>query len=316
MPTYQDISRHTSNVIFDPEVSNEIISNAIEASAFMQLAPRMQVAGSGKKFQTIASDPEPSWVTETASKPVGFFTFGSKTVMPYKMALIVPFSDEFRRDKNALYNECIKRLPKLFGKKFDATVMRTSSPGEGFDVLGGAAKQTILESASPAISVYKRFVDVDAAISSHDGIMNAIALSPQGRSIVLGAVDQVNKPLFTPGVQSGTVGNILGADVSVRKGVYVAGTPGSTPAAVGVAGDFEECAWGAVNEITGSISNEATITYTDAGGNAVTLNLWQQNMFAVRFEIELAFMVRDLNKFILLTGETPASTTTTTTTGE
>lgn len=315
MPTYQDISRHTSNVIFDPEVSNEIITNAIDASAIMQLAPRMQIAGNGKKFQTIATDPEPSWVAETNSKPVGFFTFGSKTVMPYKMALIVPFSDEFRRDKNALYNECVRRLPRLFGRKFDATVMGTVAPGEGFDVLGSATKATILPAASPtAISVYDRFIAVDAAVGAANGIMSGIALAPQGRSIVLGATDSVGHPLFTSGVQSGTVGNILGADVSVKKGVYVPGTAGSTPAVVGVAGDFEECAWGAVNNITGSISDEATITYTDSNAQTVTLNLWQQNMFAVRFEVELSFMVRDINKFVLLTGNTPSATTTTTTT--
>ena len=313
MPTYQDISRHTSNVIFDPEVSNEIISNAIEASAFMQLAPRMQVAGNGKKFQTIATDPEPSWVAETASKPVGLFTFGSKTVMPYKMALIVPFSDEFRRDKAALYAECIQRLPKLFGKKFDATVMGTSAPGDGFDVLGGATKKTIVSDAGN--TVYARFVDIDETIGNANGIMNGIALAPKGRSIVLGAVDGVGHPLFTAGVDSNTVGNILGASVAVRKGVYVAGTAGSTADVVGVAGDFDECAWGAVNNITGSISDEATISYTDGNAQTVTLNLWQQNMFAVRFEIELAFMVRDLNKFVLLTGATPSATTTTTTTG-
>jgi hypothetical protein len=36
--TYQDHSRKTTNVIFDPEVSNEIITKAQEESAIMQLA--------------------------------------------------------------------------------------------------------------------------------------------------------------------------------------------------------------------------------------------------------------------------------------
>lgn len=316
MPTYQDHSRHSSNVIFDPEVSSEIISKAIEESCMMQLAPRMEMVANGKKYQTIVSDPTPEWVAETNAKPVGFFTFGTKTIMPYKMALIVPFSDEFRRDKTALYNECVGRLPKLFGKKFDATVLGTSAPGDGFDVLGSASKATILADSGNHIDVYDRFLAVDAAIGAADGIMNGIALAPQGRSIVLGAKDGQGYPIFTPGVQSGQLGNILGANVSVKKGVYkagVAGTPG-TPAIVGLAGDFDECAWGAVNSITGSISDEATITYTDGSDQTVTLNLWQQNMFAVRFEVELGFMVRDINKFVLLTGNVPASTTTTTTT--
>ena len=311
--TVYDTSRATTNVIFDKEVSSEIISKAVEESAFMQLAPKMEIAGNGVKFQTITGDPVPEWVGETAAKPVGKFDFGTKEVMPYKMALIVPFSDEFKRDKQALDNECYNRLPKLFGRKFDSTVMGTVAPGENFDVLGNCTKASIVSDGSA--SVYDRFIAIDSVISENDGIMSGIALAPQGRSIVLGAKDGNGYPLFTPGVESGTIGNILGAGVQVKKGVYVAGTAGSTASIVGVAGDFENCAWGAVESIQGSISNEASISYKDADNNDVTLNLWQQNMFAVRFEIELAFMVRDANTFVLLQGNVPAATTTTTTTG-
>ena len=295
-----DISRQTTNVIFDPEISNEIITKAIDESAIMHLAPKMEIAGNGKKYQTITGDPVPEWVGETEVKPVGKFDFGTKEVEPYKMALIVPFSDEFRRDKNALYNECIKRLPKLFGKKFDATVMSTVAPGQNFDVLGGV--QAVSLTPAQGDTLYDQFVAVDQLIGNADGIMNGIALAPQGRSVVLGATDSTGHPLFTAGVQSGTVNPILGANVSVKKGVYVAGTSGNpgTPAVLGLAGDFDNCAWGAVNSIQGAISDQATLTYTD-GNETVTLNLWQRNMFAVRFEIELAFMVRDANTFVRLT---------------
>jgi hypothetical protein len=141
--------------------------------------------------------------------------------------------------------------------------------------------------------------------------MNGIALAPQGRSVVLGAKDGQGYPIFTPGVQSGQLGNILGAGVSVKKGVYVAGTASSgagdagTPAIVGIAGDWDEAAYGVIGTLTGSISEEATLSYTDANSQTVTLALWQQNMFAIRFEIELALMVRDINKFVLLTGAVP-----------
>lgn len=313
MPTtYQDISRKTTNVIFDPEVSNEIISKAQEESAIMQLAQRMTIAPNGKKFQTITGDPAPEWVAETNDKPVDFFTFGTKTVIPYKMALIVPFSMEFRRDKEALYNECIRRVPRLFAGKFDATAMSTSAPGTGFDVFGGATKASILPDSTNNIDVYDRFLAVDSAIGAADGIMNGIALAPQGRSIVLGAKDGQGYPIFTPGVESGQLGNILGANVSVKKGVYVAGTAAAgqtagTPAVVGIAGDWDEAAWGVIGQLTGSISEEATLTYTDANSQTVTLALWQKNMFAVRFEIELALMIRDINKFVLLTGNTPSA---------
>ena len=110
----------------------------------MQLGTRIQMTGAGKKFQTITGDPEPEWVGETEEKATGKFEFGTKTVEPYKMALIVPFSMEFRRDKSALYDECVNRLPKLFGKKVDATAMSASAPGENFDVLGNCEKISLI----------------------------------------------------------------------------------------------------------------------------------------------------------------------------
>lgn len=310
--SYTDISRHSENVIFDKEVSNEIISKAIEDSAFMQLMPQIQIAGNGKKYQTIVGDPVPQWVSETNAKPVGKFDFGKKEVMPYKMALIVPFSNEFRRDKAALYAECITRLPKLFGRKFDSTILSTTAPGENFDVLGSATKMSILPDTG--VTVYDRFVAIDGAIGANNGVMSGIALGTKGRSIVLGAKDQTGQPLFTAGVHSGQINDILGAEVSVKKGIYIAGTAGSTADVVGVAGDYENAAWGAVEAIQGTISEEATLYYKNESNEDVVLPLWQNNMFAVRFEIELACLIRDLNTFVLLTGNTPAATTTTTTT--
>ena len=302
MPTYQDISRHTSNVILDPEVSAEIWGKTIEQSAFMQLANRITIPGSGVKVQTITGEPAANWVDETNAKPVGFHTFGNKTITPYKLAVIEPFSDEFRRDKAALYAECVRRLPGALAKKFDSTIMGDTAPGSGFDVLGTGVSSVAIGGSD----VYGAFVAVDAAVSEADGILNAIALAPQGKSLVLAATDQVGHPLFTPGVGSNTVGSILGANVAIAKGVYVSGTP----AVVGVAGDFSGLRWGSVEGIQMAISDQATLTYTDSNAQTVTLNLWQRNMFAVKFEIEVAFACMDKNQIKLLTNANATTTTT------
>ncbi len=319
MPTYQDTNRNTSNVILDPEVSAEIWAKAIEESFFMQRARRINIPGSGVKIQTITGEPDANWVDETNLKPIGFHTFNKKTITPYKLAIIEPFSNEFRRDKAALYAECVQRLPKALGKKFDGTIMGSSAPGTGFDVLGtGVSTTSLLEDSSNHITTYDRFVAVDAAISAADGIMDTIGLAPQGKSLVLGAKDGQGRPVFTPGVESGTIGNILGADVTVSKGLYKAGTAATgtagqqgyvagTPAIVGVAGDFTDVVWGSVEGIKMSLSEEATLTYTNQSSQTVTINLWQQNMFAVRFEIEVAFAVRDKGQLMLLTGNIPSA---------
>lgn len=304
MPSYKDISRHTSNVIADPEISREIWAKTLQESAFMQLARKVRIPGTGVKMQTITGEPTANWVDETNPKPVSAHTFGAKTITPYKLAVIEPFSEEFLRDNNALYEECVRRAPAALGKKFDSTIMGSTAPGSGFDVLGtGVGTQTIL--AASQHSVYSRFVDADATISGADGILNAIALAPQGKSIVLGAEDATGHPLFTAGVGSNTVGGILGASVAVSKGVYVAGAAGSpgTPAIVGVAGDFTGVMWGSVEGVKVSVSNQASIV----DSNSNTINLWQANMVAVRFEIEVAFAVMDKSQLLLLTGVTPSS---------
>lgn len=313
MPTYQDISRHTTNVILDADLSSEIWANAIEESAFMRAARRINIPGSGVKVQTITGEPQASWVDETNLKPVGFHTFGNKTITPYKLAIIEPFSQEFLRDEKALYAECVRRLPAALGKKFDSTIMGAVAPGSGFDVLGtGVSATSLLPDASNGITEYDRFVAVDAAIATNDGILSNVILAPQGKSIVLGAKDGDGRPLFTPGVGSNAIGSILGADVTVAKGVYVAGAAGTggaagTPAVVGVAGDFSDVVWGSVEGVKMAVSDAATLSYTDANSQAVTINLWQQNMVAVRFEIEVAFAVRNKGQLMLLTGITPSA---------
>lgn len=306
MPSYHDVSRHTSNVALPSDVSQEIWSYAIEESAFMQLARRINIPGTGTTIQSITGEPTANWVDETNPKPVSAHTFGKHAITPYKLAVIEAFSKEFLRDKKGLYDECVRRLPSALGKKFDSTIMGSSAPGSGFDVLGtGVTKKTILPASSPtAISVYDRFVGIDGDVAAANGIMDTIALAPQGKSIVLGATDTTGRPLFTPGVGSNTVGSILGANAAVSKGVYVAGASGSpgTPAVVGVAGDFSGVMWGSVEGIKMSVSDQATIVDSDSN----TISLWQSNMVGILFEVELAFCVMDKSQLFLLTGATPS----------
>lgn len=310
MPTtYYDVSRQTSNVALPADVSQEIWAHAIQESAFMQLATPINIPGTGTTIQTITGEPTANWVAETNAKPVSAHTFGKKAITPYKLAVIEAFSTEFLRDKAGLYAECVRRLPAALSKKFDATIMGATAPGSGFDVLGtGVSSVSLLPDSTNGITTYDRFVSVDGAISAADGIMNAIALAPQGKSIVLGATDTIGHPLFTAGVGSNTVGNILGSSVAVSKGVYVAGTAATqsaagVPAVVGVAGDFSGVKWGSVEGVKMSVSDQATIT--DANSN--TISLWQNNMVAIRFEIEVAFAVMDKSQLVLLTGATPSA---------
>lgn len=288
MPT--DINRNTTNVVLPEEVSAEIWAKTIEDSAIMQLARKVNIPGPGMKIQTITGEPQADWVGETDAKPVSRHTFGKKDVIPYKLAVIEPFSEEFVRDKQALYRECLNRAPKALARKFDATVLGTTAPGAGFDTLGAATKVSLTPASGK--TVYDQVLAADAAISAADGIMTGIGLAPQGKSKVLGATDTTGRPLFTAGVTSNSVGDILGAPVYVTKGLYAAGSP----ATIGLAGDFENAIWGSVEGIKMKMSDQATLVDGED-----TINLWQQNMVAVLFEIEVAFAVKDIAQYVLFT---------------
>ena len=297
-----DIHRGTTNVALPQEVSSEIWGAILEESAFMGLARRIEMPGNGVTIQTITGEPQAAWVDETAAKPVSRHTFGKKTIVPYKLAVIEPFSNEFARDADALYAELIRRMPYALAAKFDTTIIGTTAPGTGFDVLGNCTKISL--NPGQNATLYDQFIAVDAAIAAANGVLDGIALSPVGKSKVLAAVDGQNRPLFTPGVQSNTVGNILGAPVKVAKAIHVAGTAGTPGVAAieGIAGDFSDAVYGTVEGVKMAISDQATLT----DGNS-TINLWQQNMFAVRAEIEVAFAVKDAAEFVLLTGDVPSA---------
>lgn len=287
------VQTNRSNIDLPVDVAKEIIQKMQESSAIMRLARKIDLPGRGVSIQVIVSDPEASWVSETGAKPVSNPTLTTKTMRPYKLAVIVPFSKEFRRDASALYNALVGRLPGVLAEKFDATVFgKGSKPGDDFDNFASATAQSL------ASDVYGGLVAADTDISLHGGILNGFAISPQLRGILLGSRDEQGRPLFINSVAEGAVPMILGAKTYLTKAAFVQGTPN----VVGIAGDWTQAMYGTVEGVQIDISEEATL---DLGGGS-TINLFQQNMFAVRAEIEVGFRA-DIDKFNTLTASSVPS---------
>ncbi len=286
------VPTNRSNIELPKAFSNEILKKTQEESAIMRLARQIQLPGSGVEIPVITSDPTAEWVSETGLKPVSNPGLSKKIMSAYKLAVIVPFSNEFRRDAAALYDELVRRLPLALAKQFDATVMgAVNAPGLNFDTFASCETQALDGDA------YGALVAADADIAENGGILNGFALAPQAKSILLSAVDKNDRPLFINSVADGAIPMILGAPTYVNKGIYVADDPNT----VGVAGDWTQAMYGTVEGVKIDFSDQATLT---AGTQAspVTINLFQQNMFAVRAEIEVGF-VADTNCFNLLTAE-------------
>ena len=284
------IPTNRTNIQLPNSVSSEILQKTQEASAIMRLARKVTLPGNGVQIPMITGDPEAQWVTETGSKPVSNPTLDKKIMQAHKLAVIVPFSNEFRRDAAALYSALVSRLPGVLAKKFDATVFfGPESSLANFDDLSAVTAQSLQS------SVYGGLVNADTDISEQGGTINGYAFSPQGRGMLLGALDGVNRPLFINSIADSDIPKLLGAATYFTQGAYKAGSAavGSTPAVpdvVGFAGDWTHALWGTVEGVKIDVSDQATLTYKDAMEQDATLNLWQQNMFAVRAEIEVGFV--------------------------
>lgn len=276
-----------TNITLPADVSNEILQKVQENSAIMALARRVNLPGRGTSINVITSDPEAAWVGETEAKTVANPGLATKVMQAYKLAVIVPFSNEFRRDVAALYDALVERLPGALGKKFDATVFGAyAAPGSNFDTFANATAQSL------ASDVYGGLVAADTDIALHGGIVNGYVISPQARGILLAEKDNDGRPLFINSVAEGAVPMILGAPTRLSKAAFVSGNPST----VGVVGDWTQAMYGTVEGVQIGYSSDATLDL----GNGTTINLFQQNMFAVRAEIEVGFRA-DVDCFNVLT---------------
>ena len=282
-----DIYRGTSGITLPTEISDEIFEKAVAESAIMKLAERVYLPGRGLSIPVITGDPLAQVVAESTEKPVSNSTFQTKTMTPYKFAVIELFSNEFRRDLPALYDALIRRLPYAIAKAFDNQVFNESSMS-GFDSLKSVQSITYTNDIAASLA------DGIKAIASDGYRATGFAASPYAEALLVTATDTLGRPLFMADLANeGYVGRVFGAPVV------------SAAAAGGiVAGDWSKAKYGIVEGIKVEFSDQATVN-----DGSKQVNLWQRNMFAVRCEAELGFVCADTDAFFQIAAEGATGTT-------
>ncbi|MCW1820803.1 hypothetical protein A5731_22735 [Mycolicibacterium conceptionense] len=294
-----DNNRGTQGVVLPGNVSADIWSNIQRESVIQKLGVRTAVPGVGTTIPIIEGTPEAEWVQETDEKPVRRSLLSSKAFKPYTLAVIEPFSNQFVRDLPALFDAMRTRLSKALARKFDRTALGfVESPGPGFDTLADIASVDITNDPyTGLLSALRSVVGSDVEESAD---VTAWALTPLGEVALLGERDNDGNPLLTSGAaEGGSIGQLLGRPVYKTSHVGDSATN-----SVGIAGDWSSVVWGYSQNITVSISEEATLV--DEDGRVI--NLWQRNMIAVRAEAEIGFVSRSHDRFVRLThtGAAPA----------
>jgi len=284
-----------ASITLPKSVSSEIWQKTQQASIVMQLAQRITLPGNGLEIPVITGDPDAGWVAETDEKPVGNHTLTTKTMTPYTMAIIEPFSNQFRNDHAALYDALVGRLPNILGRTYDRTVFGfVDAPGTNFDTMKDVTAIDI------SASTYDKFVTAIETVADADAELSAWALTSKARTILLKTKDSNARPLFISNAALDTAPNsVLAIPAYFNKNAYRAAVSGTSPETVGFAGDWSGARYGVVEDISISISDQATLTVSD-GGETKTLNLWQRNMFAVRAEFRAGFVMRDAAEFVRL----------------
>ncbi len=305
--TALDVSRLTNGVILTPEMSSEIWTDSIKQSALTQLATRVNLPGKGVKWQTLNAPNAAEWVGETAEKPVVDPSFGSKTMIPYKLAQIITVSEEFTRDAANLWNAVQAQASEAIAQAIDKTFLAGTIPlpgADGVDTLADA--QTV----SVKNGKYVDFVKIATTVLDNNGDLNGIAITNKGLSKFLSAVDENGRPLMVPGVGSTELGSAFGARMikspwGYKEAVKASGSGASAvqaaPEVLGVAGDWTQAYYGTVQGIRIKMTDTATVKK-----GATTINLWQRNMIAFLVETEVGFIVRDKSKFVVITGDNAA----------
>lgn len=295
-----DLNRTSAGVsaLLPKEISDEIWGTTVEESVVMRASRRINLPGGGVTIPIITGDAEAGWVNETDEKPVSDSTVSSKSITPYKLAVIELFSDEFRRDLPGLYAEIARRLPAALGRKFDETVLHGTAPGSNFDVLTGSAAVAV-----DGTDTVGDLVGALSAVGTAGGDLSHWLLSPQAEGLVMTAKDAAGNFALLRDVQNstGSIGSLFGRPVLKSRAVYDNPTD---PAAdvIGFAGDFANSAvYGTVEGIRIKTTDTATV---NKGGTAI--HTWQRNMFAVLAEVEVGFVVKDGAHFVKLTGGTTA----------
>lgn len=271
----------TSSIALPARVSEKIIANALEESAVLRLVDnKIRIKHAGEAIPVIAGDPTAYVVGEGQVKTNSDSSLATVTMKPKTFAVIEAFSNQFRDDNEALYQELVARLPRVIAQKFDDEVFHGTTSAN-FHTLG-AVSAISLSAANK--TTWDQIIACRSAVEGANGELTAWAMANQGITALLGAVDGNSRPLFVQDTAIGGIGAVAGAPVVKAKAAYKAGAS-SNPDIIGYAGDWSNAVVGIARDVNIAISDEATLTVT--GG---TLNLFESNMFAVRCEFTLGFI--------------------------
>lgn len=284
-----------------PDKYNKLILEGVmENSKIMQLAKYEEMDSKEKKFEYFAKGPGAYWVGEGEKIKTSKPQWLSAKMVAKKLAVIVPCSREFLNYKMSNFFEEMKdKIAEAMYIKFDeAGIMNVDNP----------FPQSLDESATLAGNVinngitYDNILAMEDALSDSDYDVNAFVSTKKNRS-TLRNVHKIENGVIVESLYDKNNDTIDGYPVVNLKALE----KGSL-----YAGDFDYMYYGIPYNMSYKISEEAQLsTLTNEDGTPV--NLFEQELVALRVTMDVAFMIVKDEAFVKLeAGENKIGTLTVT----
>lgn len=262
-----------------PDKLNQLIlKDIMENSKVMQLAKYEEMTSKEKKFEYFAKGPGAYWVSEgekiNTSKPQWI----TAKMVAKKLAVIIPCSREFLHYKLPEFFEQMKpKIAEAMYKKFDeAAILNIDNP------FPQSVEESVMESGNTISTgiTYDNILSLEDLLTDGDFDINAFISTKKNRSTLRNVKKIENgvvvETLYDRG--NNTLDGHPVADLKTleRGNLY--------------AGDFDYMYYGIPFGMSYKVSEDAQLsTLTNEDGTPV--NLFEQELVALRVTMDVAFMI-------------------------
>lgn len=271
-----------------PEKYNTLILKEImNGSKVMQLAKYEEMDSKEKKFEYFAKGPGAYWVGEGEKIQTSKPQWMQATMITKKLGVIVPCSREFLHYKMSDFFEQMRpKIAEAFYKKFDeAVILNLENP----------FPQSVDESALAAGNLisggitYDNILAMEDALNDEDYDVNAFISTKRNRS-TLRNVNKIENGVIVESLYDRGANTIDGLPVADLKGMAKGNL---------YAGDFDYMYYGIPFGMSYKIDESAQLsTLKNADGTPV--NLFEQELAALRVTMDVAFMIVKDEAFVKL----------------
>lgn len=257
---------------------NLILKEIMENSKVMRLAKYEEMDSKEKKFEYFAKGPGAYWVGEGEKIRTSKAQWLQVKMVAKKLGVIIPCSREFLHYKMSDFFEVMKpKIAEAFYKKFDnAAILNVENP--------------FLHAVDKSVSVtgnvidggltYDNILALEDLLTNEDYDVNAFLSTKKNRSTLRNA-HKIENGVVVESIYDRSANTLDGQPVmdmkSLDKGTIYAG-------------DFDYMYYGIPYGMNYKISEEAQLsTLTNEDGSAV--NLYEQELVALRVTMDVGFMI-------------------------